>query len=112
MNPSTEAALRATIIIEGLPPGVSVQGVARKAEDYGRLSRVVVEHNGAERRPEAICWITFARRTDVFRAIQELDGHVAGGRRVATPLAMRRSETSDEVGCASVSQETHTSEQQ
>lgn len=75
--------MRTTIFIKGLPPGVSVQAMAGIAEGFGRLSRVVVEHNGTERQPEAICWITFERRNDAAHALQDLDRQTVGGQRVA-----------------------------
>lgn len=75
--------MRTTIFIKGLPPGASVQAMAGMAEGFGRLSRVVVDHNGTERQPEAICWITFERHKDAAHALQDLDGQVMGGRRVA-----------------------------
>lgn len=79
--------MQTTVLIEGLPSEMTVPAMAGLAEDFGRLSRVVVEHNGDEGLPEAICWITFERSKDASRAIRELDGQSLAGRCVAVRWA-------------------------
>lgn len=75
------------ILIERLSNDATVSGIGPIVSQFGRVARLVVEHDPSPESSNAKCWITFSRHSDARRAIRNLNNRVIAGKRVSAKWA-------------------------